>query len=88
MHTELETLEILILLKCHKKLASRSYISRTLFKHPKKEREKALSNLIKNGLIIAKEMPKPGATVLPVFYKITDIGNAWVKDYLDNYPKT
>lgn len=87
MHIELETLEILILLKCYKKLSSRTYISRTLFKYPKVEREKALDNLIKNNLIIAKQMPKPGATVIPVFYQITDEGKAWVKDYLDNYPK-
>ena len=87
MNAELETLEILILLKCSKKLLSRTYITRNLFKYPKIEREKALKNLINQGLIIAKEMPKPDAVKIPIFYKITDEGKAWVKDYLDNYPE-
>lgn len=87
MQIELETLEILLLLKCHKKLLSRSYIATTFFKYPKTEREEAINNLIKYNFIVAKKMPKPGATIIPVFYKITDKGEAWVKDYLNNYPE-
>jgi hypothetical protein len=87
MQIELEALEILILLKCHQKLISRSYIATNFAKYPKIEREAAINNLIEHGLVAAKKMPKPGAKVIPIFYKITDKGGIWVKDYLDNYPK-
>jgi len=87
MKTNLSVLEIKILLKCHKKTLSRTYVTSFYFRYPPPEREKALNNLIKNNLIIAKHLPKSGAARVPVFYEITDKGRGWVKDYLDNYPK-
>ncbi len=87
MKVNLSPLEIHILLKCKQKLLSRSALSQIRRKESKTNREKAISNLIKQGLINVLELPHPDATITPVFYEITDKGKAWVKDYLDSYPK-
>lgn len=86
MELDLNTLEIRILLKCNEKLLSRTYLAPLYNKYSLKERRKAIEHLIKEKYIIARELPKPGAKVVPVFYEITEKGKKWVRDYLDNYP--
>jgi len=76
-----------MLLKCDEGLLKRNYVSQLYKAYSAEDREKAMNALINYGLVEAKEMPKPGAKITPVFYRITNKGKAWVKDYLDNYPK-
>ena len=86
MNTNLDTLEIQILLKCYEKPVNRTYITRTFFRHKIDDREKALSKLIESNLIISRKMPKPGAAKIPIFYQITDEGKKWISNYLEHYP--
>ena len=87
MEINLSPLEIHILLTCEQKLLSRSALSQIRRKESKANREKAISNLITQGLIKKIELPHPDATITPIFYEITDKGRTWLTDYLDNYPK-
>lgn len=82
----LSTLEIRILLKCNEGMLKRGYVSQLYQKHSAADRKKAIDSLIKLCFIRAREMPKPGANKVPVFYEITNKGKAWVKNYLNNYP--
>ena len=71
MKEDLSILEIKILLKCSQKILSRTYITSFYFRYPPAEREKALNNLIKNSLIVKRQLPKPKAARTPIFYEIT-----------------
>lgn len=84
---KLDTLEIRILLKCSEGLLKRNYVSQLYKKYTAAQRTTAINRLIKNGFIKAKEFPKPGAKITPVFYEITEQGRKWVKEYLENYPE-
>ena len=85
MIIDLSILEIKILLKCYERPYSRTRITRLFFRYPVPGRDNALNNLIRNKLIIAKQIPKPNASRTPVFYEITDDGKIWIKSYLDKY---
>lgn len=84
----LDVLEIRILLNIYEKEPlNKTRLGRLSQKYTSVERERALKNLLTNQLIIEKQLPKPRTNKLPIFYYLTDRGKAWVKDYLDNYPK-
>lgn len=84
---ELSTLEIRILLKCDKKLLSRTDISQLYKKFTKTYRDAAIKTLLKHSLIEAIEKPKEGTSKVPIFYQITSKGKIWVKNYNKNYPE-
>jgi len=66
---------------------SKSAFSQLSRQEGKTKKEKALNNLIKQGYILTKELPRLNSNRTPVFYEITSKGTQWVKKYLDNYPK-
>jgi len=86
VNMELSTLEIRILLKCDKKLLSRTDISQLYKKFTKTYRDAAIKTLLNHDLIEAIEKPKEGASKTPVFYKITPKGKEWIERYNKNYP--
>jgi len=86
INIELSDLEIRMLLKCSEKPLSKRAVTQLYSKFGKGTRDKAIEYLADYGLITAHKMPKPGTRKTPVFYKITDKGQQWVKNYLDNYP--
>jgi len=87
VNVELSTLEIRILLKCDKKLLSRTDISQLYKKFTKTYRDAAIKTLLNYDLIEAIEKPKEGASKIPIFYQITPKGKNWVKSYNKNYPE-
>ena len=87
MKIDLSTLEIRILLKCSQGLMSKSAFSQLSRKEGKTKKDEALNNLIKQGYILTRELPRLDSNKIPVFYEITEKGKQWVKKYLDNYPK-
>lgn len=84
---DLPLLEIRILLKCHEKAISKRDMTRFYYKHPKADREQALTHLMTRGLLLSQELPKAGAKKTPTFYSLTDAGKEWVKQYEANYPQ-
>jgi len=86
MKTKLADLEVRMLLKCSEKPLSKHSVTQLYRKFEKVRRDEAIAHLTDDGFITAHKMPKPGTRKTPVFYKITDEGQKWVKQYLDNYP--
>jgi len=82
----LSDLDKRILLKCSEKPLSKRDVTHLYNKFDKPSRDKSIAHLMEESLLAAHKMPKPGTRKTPVFYKITDKGQQWVKNYLDNYP--
>ena len=85
--SELSVLERRILFRCQKSLLGKSYLSQLYVRYSKIERDAAIKQLIKQRLILAKEMPKPNTTRTPIFFEITKKGKQWVAEYMANYPE-
>ena len=66
---------------------SKSTFSQLSRQEGKAKKEKAINDLIKQGYIIAKELPRLNTNKTPIFYEITPKGKQWVDDYMANYPK-
>ena len=66
--------EVRILFKCQQKPMSRTDIATAFHRFSISERDTALNNLIDDGLLELREMPKPKAKKTPVFYFISEAG--------------
>ena len=90
-NTELNPLQIRILLRCVNDSLSKSHLSRLCQNYQKQQGkewcQESIKDLITQEFLISKEMPKEGATKTPTVYFITDKGKAWISRYKTNYPK-
>jgi hypothetical protein len=82
-------LQVRLLLKCAAKPMSKSEFSNFhLYKKSSPaERKQALEELIQQGLLLEKSMPKEGVNKIPTFYFVTDKGQKWLESYRTSYPK-
>jgi hypothetical protein len=89
MTTELDILEMQILLHCDEGLFTKSDLSRIARqKYSLANKQKAIQKLVSQGLLIEKALPKLDSKRIPVFYSLTDAGKKWVTEYKNNYPKS
>ena len=90
-NTELNPLQIRILLRCIDDPLSKTNLTRLCQnyarQHGKDWCQESIENLINQEFLISKEMPKPGATKTPILYFLTNKGKAWITHYKENYPK-
>ena len=87
MTQNLDTLEILILLKCNEGVLKRSRLSSLYARHPIEERNEAIKHLITLEYITEKQMPLPKTRNIPTYYAITEKGKDWVNNYLSAHPE-
>jgi coproporphyrinogen III oxidase-like Fe-S oxidoreductase len=83
---ELSQLETRILLKCQTQPISKRDITQLYRKFTKSERDQAVQQLVRKGLLDERKMFKPGVAKTPTFYFITEDGEKWAKGYLANFP--
>jgi len=84
---QLTVFQIRILLKCEDKPISQYYITNSFRKYTRQQREDELAQLVKEGMLEMKELPKKGTNKIPTFYFITEQGKLWVEQYQANYPE-
>lgn len=83
---DLTPLEIRILLKCYENPLGKKDISQFYRARSHADRKQAIQNLIENGLVLSKQMPKPNSKKIPIYYLITDSGKKWILNYIKNFP--